>query len=489
YIEGTNQVSSVYTLIRGAEEIISNVDAFPSISGDSFGSISPDTHYTQTHTDESGHRSEYLANYLVSEYGIAQNIAGVWDESSGVIINDSSLSIEREAAPIGHRLITKCSNAEPMMEVSKYINIAMFSGVKPFDISTEFLIVAIVIGTINGYDVAADERARLLHEAGDTNGASYEIIKEMTNQLSVSFFPNEMGYRAHPLQYTMQGPWAPPKVTLAPEELMIFADDLTYTIKAKSRQVLVLKVGEGNSIEFNIPGRKLGHMYTIVDGYVHEEVSFDEKKTPIQRGDTSYSLRYEHHVAGDVILDRDITVDLDVYPARQSYPSNNVIRELISPIREDGHSKKMDARAVYVRFDTRYIYESIESYYDKFIEMPTAFTCDSVPEEAVFNTEFGLGDFRFKDLMTNLSGDDVFAGSSFVNMSFDNPSEEDIELSLKFDNDRQAVSFGSQGRGSLRINDLYPIKKAGILTLGWDTEFPHGRVKNGIKLKNTEIGE
>jgi len=199
-------------------------------------------------------------------------------------------------------------------------------------------------------------------------------------------------------------------------------------------------------------------------------------------------MEYEHHAAGDIILDRGVAVDLDVYPSRLSYPLNNAIRELISPIREDGHSKKMDARSVYVRFDTRYIYESIKSYYDKFIEMPTALTCDSIPEEAIFNTDFDIGEFRFRDKMLSVTGDDTVSGSQFIYMSFDNPTDEDIELEVIFDNDRQDVAFGP-GKATVRINDIYPIRAAGFLTIGEAQEYPYTRVKSGIKLKKTEMGE
>jgi hypothetical protein len=484
YNENGNLVESKYVFHDRNSEISSDIvtiTEFPE------GSTNPNFNtriYNTTRTpEEHGHRSEYLANYLFLRYGYIQGILSVWDESSGIIINDSDYEILADSNDVGHKLRIKCSGADPIITSSRYRMMAVHKGLPPFEISEEFFVTIAVIGTVDGFDSSAIEIAESKYDSGDSNGATLEIVSELATKLK-----GVVRYRARPLYYTMQGPWVPTVLSANSEEFLMLHDRFDIKILPHRRFILPIKVGMGNTARFNMPARSLTKMYTKIDGYVDEEVVNDEKRSPIQRGNTTYSVKYRHNIAADIILDRDIYVDMEMYPSRLSYPQNNAIRELITPIREDGHDKKMDARAVYARFDTRYIYESIKSYYDKFIEMPTAFTCDLAPEELIFNTTFKATEFLYMDKTVELSGEEIATRNGFVRMSFDNQSDDVESLSVTFDNHKRLFYFGS-GFTSYDINDVVPIIRSGLFCIGYDEEFAVGRIKSGVYLKNTMIEE
>ncbi len=193
-------------------------------------------------------------------------------------------------------------------------------------------------------------------------------------------------------------------------------------------------------------------------------------------------MEYIHHVGGGVNLKRDIYGDLLLYPARYSYPINNLIRELISPIREDAHAKAMDARAIFSRFDTRYVSNTIPSYYDKFLEFPTAFTCDALPEELVLLRDFSNIESLYMEDVTHISGDDIVGDGGIAKVSFSNNTDQVISLSIQYDNERWG-----DGLSSFDIDDAYSLQRD-----DWLIYEPHinkrvGREKNGVFLEGTTI--
>jgi hypothetical protein len=425
----------------------------------------------------------YLANYLIGEFGHIQNIVGIWDESSGVIVNDRSISFSDTAAEAGHRITPICSGAEPIDIVDHYAMISTFKTGKPYDVSAEMRISLIKYGVIDGFEPEAYAEADTLAEGGDMNGASKRIIDGLTKNINA----RSVFVCVSPMLFGMQGPWKNPIDYVTPHEKVLLSGELTYRIKKRSRLLMKFHVGPENILNLNEPGRQFDEMYDIVDGYVEEEVVSNDKKTPLQRGETTYSLSYINHAGAGVLLDRDIVVDLEAYPSRLSYPANNLTRELISPIREDAHSKKMDARAVYVRFDTRYVNESIHSYYDKFIEAPTALTCDSLPEEAVLSRNHKNDSSLYSNLLTFVPGNSLMPKRGNIELSFDNDTDEDKELTPVFANTRCLFMTAGDGMASYPIDDVYDLMRMSILFMGAHEESPAGRDKRGGKFVNTEI--
>ncbi len=425
----------------------------------------------------------YLANALMRKFGHVQNIVGVWDEGSSVIINDASISFTDEVEAAGHRITPLCSGAEPIDVVDHYAMISVFKTGQPYDVSDEMRVLFIKSGLIDGFEPGAYAEADALADNGDINGASKRILDGMTSNIHVT----KIFIGVSPMLFGMQGPWKNPRDYVTPKEKILLSGELTYKIKKKSRLIMNFHVGPENILNLNEPGRQFDEMYNIIDGYVEEEVVANDKRTPIQRGETTYSISYMNHAGAGILLDRNIVVDLEAYPARLSYPANNLTRELISPIREDAHSKKMDARAVYVRFDTRYVNESIHSYYDKFIEAPTALTCDSLPEEAVLSRDHDNDSSLYENLMTSVAGNSILPNEGVIQLSFDNDTEEDKELTPVFDNHRCSFLTAGQGIASYPLNDAYDLMRMSLLFRGAHEESPDGRDKRDGKFVNTEV--
>ncbi len=187
-------------------------------------------------------------------------------------------------------------------------------------------------------------------------------------------------------------------------------------------------------------------------------------------------------MGGGVNLNREIYGDLLLYPSRYSYPINNLIRELISPIREDGHAKAMDARAVFSRFDTRYVSNTIPSYYDKFLEFPTAFTCDAMPEEGVLIRDFSNIESLYKEDIVFIDGNNIVGDDGVAKLSFSNGTDQPITLMISYDNYRWG-----DGMTSFNIDDAYSLQKEGWLIYEPITNKRVGRSKSGIFLEGTTI--
>jgi len=424
----------------------------------------------------------YLANTLMSKYGHVQNIVAVWDESSGVIINDASISFTDTVEAAGHRVTPFCSGSEPIDIVDHYAMLSVYKTGKPYDLSDEVRVCIKKSGVINGFEDGAMEEADALFEMGDETGASKRTLDGITKNISGRLF-----IQVSPMLFGMQGPWKNPIDYVTADEKILLSGELTYTIKPRSRLIMNFDVGTENTLHLDVPGRQFDQMYNIIDGYVEEEVIADEKRTPIQRGKTSYSLKYINHAGSGLLLDRSVMIDLEAYPARLSYPTNNLIRELISPIREDGHSKKMDARGVYVRFDTRYVSESIHSYYDRFIEAPTALTCDMLPEEAVLNRDHENNHSLYNNRLTDINGSDLIATNGSILLSIDNDTDEEKTLTPEYDNTRRAYIAGrGAGTASFKLDDAYRLMKSGMLFRGASEENAVGRDKQDGKYVGTE---
>jgi hypothetical protein len=181
-------------------------------------------------------------------------------------------------------------------------------------------------------------------------------------------------------------------------------------------------------------------------------------------------------------MNRSIFANMEKYPNRMSYLENNLLRELASPIREDAHSKKMSGRSVVVEWDVRYITDSTHDYAEIVYELPTALTCDALPEEAVLNRNHRNYSSFFKNVGTEIKGVDLVPTDGKLDISFSNTTDSDREVSISFAN-----SNGYKWRVSYFMDEplfLYEKRKLWP-TIGYNGK--HNRVKTGVVLVGTTV--
>jgi hypothetical protein len=423
----------------------------------------------------------YLANYLFSEYGVVQNIAGHWDESSGVVIDDSSIEFVKEELSSGFRITPVCSGIAPAALVDYAATLSMFHDQAPYFVSD-----AIRIGFVRtGYLLGIEPTRYANAIEADANGDSIESSRQiMAGIAERGIFSDAVAIA--PLQYTQQGPWREPVEYSTDIEKLLLSEDLEFVVAPNSSIALDLMVGPSNTVSFNIPAKRVRRIYDAVDGYVSHDVIKQDRDTPLQRGAITYRLSYIHNPASDVLLSRDVAIDLEVYPSRVAYPTNNIIRELVTPIREDGHAKKMDSRSVFVRFDTRYISDNVHSYFEKFAEAPTAFTCDQLPEEALLNKVYYEDETMFRDILESIGGDCLVQNDGLVHLRFDNDSDEKRILKLSYSNRKIWCAVpGAYGFGQVSVDDIFNLFSAGLMFIGFHEEMSKERTKEGVRLIGT----
>jgi hypothetical protein len=427
----------------------------------------------------------YLANYLFSEYGVVQNIAGHWDESSGVMIDDHTIEFVENEFDAGFTVSPRCSGADPVGVIDYGITMSMYNGRMPFFVSDKIKLDFIRQGYLFGIDTARYNNALAASEAGNDVESSRQIILGLAERGQL-----DETVTMSPLQYTQQNPWREPIDYSTDIEKLLLAEDIEFKIAPNSSISIDLMVGPSNTLSLNIPAKRVRRIYDMIDGYVSHDIIKSSRETPLQRGNKTYHLAYVNNAGGNVLMKRDIAIDLEVYPSRVSYPTNNIIRELLSPIREDAHSKKMDGRSVFVRFDTRYISESVHSYYEKFLEAPTAFTCDQLPEEAILNRIYYEDETLFNDSLDYIDGDDIVQKGGEVHLRFDNDTDEEQTLKLSYSNTRVwAFLSDARGYGAMKADDIFKLFSADLMFRGYDEEISTGRIKNGTRLVGTIEGD
>ncbi len=416
----------------------------------------------------------YLANLLYLEYGFVQNILGVWDESSGVTVDDSTIDISSNQLLSGFTLGIFVNGVAPMAMPDRYATLSAFYFGVPYRVSDEVRIEISRSALVSGFSDDHLPLADTAFEGGDKSGASLLILDGFVENM----IGGELIIKFAPKVFYPQGPWVNPLTYLGEEDFLMFPQDIT--IPPRSRLVLSLPVAVGNKVDFSMPGKRVTEMYEIIDGIVTDEVMMNEKLDDSQRGDPTYLMEYVHHAGGGINLHRQVIADMSVYPSRYSYPINNLIRELLSPTTEDADAKKSDARAVFVKFDTRYISDTVSSYYEKFVELPTAFTCDALPEESVLHSDSSKKDTLYRENISSILGDDIVGDGGIARLSFSNTTEEVKSVQISYEN--RLFPYKS---ASFDIDDPYLQYKK-----GWFIHEPHknkmeGRVKDGVYLNNT----
>ena len=424
----------------------------------------------------------YLANFLYSEFGFIQNILGVWDESSGVLISDSSVVIAEAPIESGFEVIVTCNGVEPLSFVDHYVTMSVYTFGTPYRISDNVRISISRQNTITKFSSAEMIEAEVFFEDGNKNWASKLTMIGYIKNFVESTNNDDILVEFSPSVFYPQGPWQNPHMYAKEEDMIMQEKSYAIEIMPRTRIITEVSVTAGNIIRFSHPAKRFTKVYEIVDGFVKREVLTDLKEDDAQRGKNTYAMEYVHHVGGGVNLNRYIYGDLLLYPSRHSYPINNLIRELISPIREDAHAKAMDARAIFSRFDTRYVSNTIPSYYDKFLEFPTAFTCDALPEESVLVRDLTKTESLYAENILYIRGDDIVGDSGVSKLSFSNDTDLPITVTMSYDN----YKWGN-GVTSFDINDAYLLQINEWLLYEPIANKRVGRVKSGIYLKGTTI--
>ena len=424
----------------------------------------------------------YLANLLYSEFGFVQNILGIWDESSGVLVDDSTITMVESPIESGFQITATCNGVEPMFFVDHYITMSTYTFGVPYRVSANIRLSIIRINLLTKFSEVEMIEAEYMSDQGDKNGSARQTMLGYIKNFLESPTAADIVIEFSPDVFYPQGPWQNPHMYATHEDIIM--QDKTYSIEVmpKSRIVTSLCVTSGNVVRFSHPAKRFGEVYSIVDGFVTREVLSNEKEDYRQRGSDTYAMEYVHHVGGGVNLNRSIYGDLLLYPARYSYPINNLIRELISPVREDAHAKAMDARSVFSRFDTRYVSNTIPSYYDKFLEFPTAFTCDALPEESVLIRDLSKIESLYADEIMYINGDNIVGDDGIVKVSFSNDTDMPITLTMTYDNYR----WGN-GTESFDINDTYLLQRDGWLLYEPQVNKRIGRNKSGVYLYGTTL--
>ncbi len=424
----------------------------------------------------------YLANFLYSEFGFVQNILGIWDESSGVLVDDSTITMVESPIESGFQIVVKCNEVEPISTVDHYVTMSAYMLGTPYRISQNTRISIIRKNLLSKFSEVEMIEAEVLFDNEDYDGASRAVMNGYIKNFVDSPQNEDIVVEFSPSVFYPQGPWQNPKMYANHEDMIMQNKTYSIELMPRSRIITSLCVTAGNTVQFSHPAKRFSEVYSIVDGFVTREALSDTKEDSRQRGVNTYSMEYIHHVGGGVNLNRYIYGDLLLYPARYSYPINNLIRELISPIREDAHAKAMDARAVFARFDTRYVSNTIPSYYDRFLEFPTAFTCDALPEEAVLVRDLGKIESLYAENIMYIDGSDTIGDNGISKISFSNDTDQPITVTMTYDNYR----WGN-GKTSFNINDAYLLERDDWLLYEPYINKRVGRVKSGVYLEGTTL--
>lgn len=491
YVPANTNIIAKYVFAMGSSIIRDVESVYPDAA------LSTDTMYhvdalyrIDRKLDEDKYALMFLANTLYEEFGFKQNIVATWDESSGILIDDSLVVISKQNEAAGHSLKPTYMGLDPVDIVDYYAMTSVYYKNIPYVVGNDMRIDIAKRGIIKGFTHSDNTAADAAFAGGDEVLASELTVKALcTSMGSIETSPtnrtgSEITLRVSPKLFNMQGPWKNPVDYVSKEEKVILDDDLSYIVQPKSRIILDFKIGSGNFVDFSQEGRMFGKVYEIVDGYVHEEVVFDGKQSPLQKGDTAYKMVYVNHAGGNIALNRDILVDLDAFPTLGGYKENRELLEAMTSTREDGHSREMDARSVHVRFDTRYISESIRSYYERYARIPEAFTCDSLPMESVASGDSSVKTSQHKTKISRVYGDDLIQSEGMITLSFDNPTDVATQLSIAYANSKFFYRRGD-AVGSYAMDEVYGLLQAELLFLG-DEERSQGRIKLGSKLENTE---
>jgi len=416
---------------------------------------------------------EVLASFLF-DHGYRQCVVGVWDESNGILVNDSNLSFEVVEKKSGFDVVPMISGAYPTSRVMSSIELSVYKKGKPFVLSDSIMFSFRKIGIIdlsNLYDVISNE---------NTNNSDSYVAKKLRDSIKslpmISFIPSV---------FESQQPWSGVRESTSSIFKILCCDEYEMLSPGNSMMEMRASVSLDNYLNIigDVDAVTYIQPYKIIYGYVEKQTVSKRKSTPLQRGDNTYHILYDSIETDSLKLSRDIVIDLDVYPHDKTYMLNNVISELIVPVRENGHDMTMDARSVFVRFDTRYISDSIKSYYEKFNELPTSFECNMNPEESVLNIQNEPKERMFKNYFDTILGTEVVTEVE-TKFSIVNNTNLDKMFKFSFKNNKMKSVYMNVV-SEYNMDDFILYLKSGDLFNGFHDEIIHERSKKGFRLKKS----
>ncbi len=423
-----------------------------------------------------------LSNKLFIAYGHTQCVLSCWDESIDGILLSEDITLREEEQSVGSRMIINKNGVIPayIQEIAPLVNI--YNGDLPHIISSDLIVRVKDSGLIETVELLDGYRENI--EALSASGKEEEANLLFMKMIGSSF-PNNVqktSIEITPLHYMQQDPWKKIRDYSSAMDKMMLDSKIVFIVPPGRRINLNLKMGIRNEVSLSHPATYYDENYIKIDGIVERELLSDGSETDHIQADHTYTVKYRNFPSGLSFLKREIVLDLERYPNRRGYQKNNILRELASPIREDAHSKKMDGRSVAARWDMKYSTESIREYSELFYELPTAFTCDSLPEEATLNRSHKNYLGFFNETMQLIKGENLVALGGEVECSFSNPTDENMELRL---------AYKDKNFQQLRVS--YPADKPLLMYQKeklWPTFEYNGkknRVKSGIRLVNTTI--
>jgi len=424
-----------------------------------------------------------LANKIHKDFGHTQCTIASWDESVNGILLPEEITTREEESTMGYELIVEKNGTRPtyIHDIVPVVN--YHNGNTPYSISRDMILRVSDSALIKDTDWGVGYHDQI--DAAEADGNDI-LANELVMRMLGENFNEKLSNTTvliSPVHYMQQDPWKNAIDYSTPLDKIMIGDRLVFTIQKGQRLFIDLKAGVRNKITLSHPMRLFDENYYKIDGIVNKEMISDASESQyIDSGDT-YALEYKNFYSGMFFMKRKVVVDMKMYPNRRAYQENNLLRELAAPIREDAHHKKMEGRSVYAEWDLRYITDSLHSYSEKVYELPTSFTCDSLPEEAILSRDHKNYLGLYKEELSVILGVDLIHYRGSISGSVSNTSDEDIEFSIDYLNHNNQAGQDV----SYPVNEpLFLYRKDKI----WSSREYNGkrnRVKTGIKLVGTTI--
>ncbi len=212
--------------------------------------------------------SMYLVNFLYTEFGFVQNILGVWDESSGVVIDDSSIVLSEIPIESGFGVVATCNGAEPMTFVDHYATISAYKFGIPYRMSSKTRLSISRTNMLSGFSSAVMAEAIPLHEIGEKIEASRVVMDGYIRNFVDSTNNDDVRIEFSPNVFYPQGPWQNPRLYASQEDLIMQGKTYSLEIMPHSRIITSLCVTSGNTVRFSHPAKRFSEVYSVIDGIV-----------------------------------------------------------------------------------------------------------------------------------------------------------------------------------------------------------------------------
>ena len=334
---------------------------------------------------------EGLANYLV-EHNKFLNVLVDYDETKETI-DESKITFELKTTQEGETPKAFYNGKE--LDVINTMGVIYYlDRGKAFPVAGEFVFVVEKSFLLQELSVKSnDEAIKKLVTSASENGygpmhiyAGYELYKPVNIH-----YPYKLFYDTHFLAF----------------------EDKTFEVPNNDRVEVAVYLGEGNKFTATKEFNTVDNVYTIIKGAV--------TKNYIQ--DDLFNVKYRLPIV-EVVLNRDITIDLKEQASFFASYFNNAKTQLIQDLREDTNNKRQKGAFVSAKWDTQEIYDQIRTLDTALFAIPVNFRCSDIPNESELKEMLISEDIRAKEI----TFDDLYnqAGSKVI--FFDESGEVTISL-------------------------------------------------------------